>query len=90
VVKAGAVIGIADVHSGPFAHGLEPLQHLDFAGIVGVFLGDDGAWLHNPEILAENEAKKAFFCFVFQLLVQNFGRPESRVYFAVQHLVGST
>ena len=34
VVQAGAVIGIADVHAGPPAHGIEPLEDLDAGGIV--------------------------------------------------------
>ena len=53
VVKARAVIGVADVHAGPFADGLEALQHLDFGGVVGVVLGGPGACLHKPEIIPE-------------------------------------
>ena len=34
VVQAGTVVGIADVHAGPFANGLKSLQDLDFTGIV--------------------------------------------------------
>ncbi len=34
VVEAGAVIGVADVHAGPLANGLESFQDLDFTGIV--------------------------------------------------------
>ena len=29
VVQAGAVIGVADIHARPLAHGVEPLQHPD-------------------------------------------------------------
>ncbi len=34
VVQAGAVIGVADVHAGPLANGVEPLQHLDRFSVV--------------------------------------------------------
>ena len=34
VVQARAVIGVADVHAGPLAHGVEPLEHLDGLGAV--------------------------------------------------------
>jgi hypothetical protein len=29
VMQAGAVIGVADIHARPLAHGVEALQHLD-------------------------------------------------------------
>jgi hypothetical protein len=35
VMQARTVIGIADIHAGTFAHGIEPLEHLDGAGVVG-------------------------------------------------------
>ena len=35
VVQAGAVIGVADIHARPLAHGVEPAQHLDRLLIVG-------------------------------------------------------
>jgi hypothetical protein len=63
VVKASAVIGVADVHAGPLADGLETFQHLDFGGIVGVFRGGPGEVLHKPTILPE----KVGFLLVFQL-----------------------
>ena len=34
VVQARAVIGIADIHARPLAHGIEALQHLDAVGAV--------------------------------------------------------
>ncbi len=42
VMQAGAIIGIADIHAGPLAHGIEALQNLDriravFAAILVVF-----------------------------------------------------
>ncbi|GJE72869.1 hypothetical protein CHKEEEPN_4430 [Methylorubrum podarium] len=39
VVQAGAVVGIADIHAGPLAHGIQALQHADrFRAVaVGVF-----------------------------------------------------
>ncbi len=41
VVEAGAVVGVADVHAGALAHGVEALQDLDrFGAIVTVALGD--------------------------------------------------
>jgi hypothetical protein len=36
VVQAGAVIGVADVHAWPLAHGLEPPQHGDGGAVVGI------------------------------------------------------
>ena len=43
VVQARAVVGVADVHAGPLADRVEPLQHLDAVGAVvvgaGVFFG---------------------------------------------------
>jgi hypothetical protein len=39
VVKARTVVGVADIHSGPFADRVEPFQHLDGIGAVGVFTG---------------------------------------------------
>ena len=34
VVQAGAVIGVADIHARPLAHGVEALQDLDRFGVV--------------------------------------------------------
>ncbi len=34
VVQAGAVIGVADIHARPLAHGVEAFQHLDRIGAV--------------------------------------------------------
>jgi hypothetical protein len=31
-----ALIGAADIHAGAFAHGLQPLQHLDGGGVVAL------------------------------------------------------
>ena len=39
VMQAGAVIGVADIHARPLAHGIEPAQHLDGGGIVDEFAG---------------------------------------------------
>ena len=36
VVQAGAIVGIADVHAGSFAHRVQTLEYLDTAGIVGL------------------------------------------------------
>ncbi len=38
----GPFIGAADVHAGALADRLEPLQHLDIAGGVGIVLGRGG------------------------------------------------
>ncbi len=36
VMQAGAVVGIADIHARPFAHGIEALEHLDrFRVVIG-------------------------------------------------------
>ena len=75
VVQARAVIGIADVHAGPLADGLEALQHLDFAGIVGAGLGGIGTGLHDPGTLPKQSA----FCFVFQVLAVN-RTPDQKLY----------
>jgi hypothetical protein len=34
MVQPGAIIGVADVHAGPFTDRFQPLQDLDAAGIV--------------------------------------------------------
>ena len=34
VVEARAVVGVADIHAGPLAHGIEALQNLDGLGAV--------------------------------------------------------
>ena len=34
VVQARAVIGVADIHAGPHAHGLQALEHPDGGGVV--------------------------------------------------------
>ena len=34
VVQAGAVVGVADIHARPLAHGVEALQDLDRFGVV--------------------------------------------------------
>ena len=34
VVQAGAVVGVADIHAGALAHGIEAAQHLDRIGVV--------------------------------------------------------
>ena len=44
MVQAGAVIGIADIHARPLAHGIEPLEHLDRFRVV---IGGCGALLTN-------------------------------------------
>ena len=42
VMQARAVVGVADIHAGAFAHGIEPLEHLDrFCAVIG---GCDGVW----------------------------------------------
>ncbi|WZB73427.1 hypothetical protein WJ968_25235 [Achromobacter xylosoxidans] len=39
VVQAGAVGGVADVHAGALAHGLQPFEHLDRVSAVAAVLG---------------------------------------------------
>ena len=37
VVQAGAVVGVADIHARPLAHGIEALEDLDrFGAVVGI------------------------------------------------------
>ena len=45
VMQAGAVVGVADIHARPLAHGVEPLEHLDrFRVVIG---GCRRGWLTN-------------------------------------------
>ena len=39
VVKAGAVIGVADVHAGTLAHRVEALEDLDAVCAIGIAVG---------------------------------------------------
>ena len=39
VVQARAVIGVADIHAGALAHGIQALQHLDAVGAIFVHIG---------------------------------------------------
>src|SRR3546814_16227516 len=39
MVQARAVIGIADIHAGPFAHCIKALQDLDRIGAIVIVLG---------------------------------------------------
>jgi hypothetical protein len=39
VMQARAVIGIADIHAWPLAHGIEALQHLDAVCALTVLIG---------------------------------------------------
>ncbi len=39
VVQTGAVFGVADIHAGPFAHGIQALENGDAGGIVTIFVG---------------------------------------------------
>ncbi len=36
MVEAGAIVGVADVHAGPLAHGVQAAQHLDRICAVGL------------------------------------------------------
>ena len=36
MMEPGAVVGVTDIHAGPFSHGLQALQDLDVRGIVGL------------------------------------------------------
>ncbi len=38
VVQTGAIVGVADVHAGALAYGIQPLQHLDAGRVVRVVL----------------------------------------------------
>src|SRR5262249_56243734 len=40
VVQARAVVGVADIHARPLAHGVETLEHLDRLGVVIGCVGD--------------------------------------------------
>src|SRR3546814_14584640 len=39
MVQAGAVVGVADIHAGPLAHGIQPFQDLDTVGAIGIAVG---------------------------------------------------
>ena len=43
VVQPRTVVGIADIHAGAFAHGIEALQHLDAVGTIFILVGVSGA-----------------------------------------------
>ncbi len=59
VVQSAAVVGVADVHSGPFSNGVEAPKYFDFAGIVNIVLSHSESSRLRPGILAvfhlENE-----------------------------------
>jgi hypothetical protein len=38
VVQARAIVGVADIHAGPLAHGIEALQHLDAVGAIFILV----------------------------------------------------
>ncbi len=42
VVQARSVVGVADIHARPLAHGVESFEHLDLIGTVGVGIGRFG------------------------------------------------
>ena len=42
MMQAGAVIGVADIHARPLAHGIQATQHGDRGGVVGVVIGGGG------------------------------------------------
>ena len=44
VMQAGAVVGVADIHARPLAHGIEALQDLDRFGAVTGRLGGEFFW----------------------------------------------
>ena len=44
----GPLVGAADIHGGALADGLQPLQHLDVAGGVGIVLGRCGTLAARP------------------------------------------
>ncbi len=48
VVQARAVVGVADIHARPLAHGIEAFQHLDGLGaVLGSGFGFAfGSWCH--------------------------------------------
>src|SRR5258708_5289559 len=39
VVQARAVIGVADIHAGALAHGIQALEHLDAVGVIDIHIG---------------------------------------------------
>ncbi len=59
VVKARAVIGVADVHAGPFAHRVEALEDLDLVGAIFVLVG---VGCHSPDIGIFGRKSRAHAC----------------------------
>ena len=60
VVKARAVIGIADVHAGPLADRVEALEDLDRVGAIFVLIG---VGCHSPDIgILRPEVTRARVC----------------------------
>ena len=53
VVQAGAVVGVADVHARPLAHGIEALEDLDrFRAVVGFGADISGRFSHRRHLKA--------------------------------------
>ena len=60
VVEARAVVGVADIHSGPLADRVEAFQHLDGIGAVAVFIGGVCHATAYRESGAETQGKRPF------------------------------
>src|SRR5487761_1614708 len=50
VMETRAVVGIADVHAGPLAYGIEAAQHLDRLGAVLFFRALENRFAHDPSM----------------------------------------
>ena len=50
MVQAAAIVGIADIHAGPLAHGVQPFQHLDAVGAIIILVGNLGFVAHAQSI----------------------------------------
>ena len=61
VVQAGAVVGIADVHARPLAHGIESFQDLDrFCAVVGFDIAGQFSHRSEPQNGRRNESDWLF------------------------------
>jgi hypothetical protein len=65
MVQTGAVIGVADIHARPLAHGVEPFENLDrFRAVIGVVGADiAGRFSHGRHLQGDQKIESELsFC----------------------------
>ncbi len=77
VVEAGAVVGVADIHARPLAHGVEALEDLDrFRAVVAIVGWDISGWFshrQHPQNGRKNESD------LLVCVARNLGLVQSKV-----------